>query len=82
MGAMAIRYAETSLAQCNQNDIIDFDLAFAYEALLRGSAILGDDAGIDKYKKLAVEAGENIQDEANRDYFFSELNTITHTGNP
>jgi hypothetical protein len=77
MGAMAIKYAETSLAHCQQNDIVDFDLAFAYEALTRGSAITGDSAGGIKYKKLAIEAGDKIKDEANREYFFSELKTIT-----
>lgn len=76
MGDMAFKYGKSSLNHCLENDIGDFDLAFAYEALARASALLGDNAKLDKYKSLAEEAGAAIEDSENREYFLSELNTI------
>jgi hypothetical protein len=76
MGEAAYMYAENCLKHCLENYIDDFDLAFAYEALTRASAILGDNAKLEEYKAQAKIAGEAIIDQGNRDYFFGELNTI------
>jgi hypothetical protein len=76
MGEASYIYAESCLKHCLENDIKDFDLAFAYEALARASAILGDKTKLEEYKSQANKAGEAIRDQGDRDYFFSELKTI------
>jgi hypothetical protein len=40
----------------------------------------GDEPGVKKNNKLAVEASSTIEDSANRDNFFSELKTIPAIG--
>lgn len=72
----ALYHAELCLSICKENDIGDFDLAFAYEALARTYAVTGDKFNTDKYLAKAREAGEKIEDQGNKDYFLSELNTI------
>lgn len=75
-GKLALKYANESLRHCLDNDIGDFDLAFAYEALARSSAILKDEVAFTKYFNLAKEASAAIKEENNRKYFLSELNSI------
>jgi hypothetical protein len=75
--ADAARYhAERCLAICQANDIADFDIAFAYEAMARAYALAGDAGQRDAFIAKAKSAGEQIEDKDNRDYFFSELATI------
>ncbi|MCP4141148.1 MAG: hypothetical protein GY755_12850 [Chloroflexi bacterium] len=76
-GVMAHKYAQTCLNLCEKNDLGDFDLAFAYEALARASAVSGD---IDKgraYVDLAKSAGKEMSKKEDRDYFFSELESVS-----
>jgi hypothetical protein len=73
----AIYHAHRCLGLCEANEIGDFDLAFAYEALARAYAVAGDSAMSEEYETLAEEAAEEIEDEANREYFLSELATVS-----
>ncbi len=76
-GVMAYKYAQSCLDLCEKNDLGGFDLAFAYEALARASAVSGD---VDKgqgYIYLAKSAGEEIAKKEDRDYFFSELESVS-----
>jgi hypothetical protein len=69
----ALHHAQRCLEICRANEIGDFDLAFAYEALARAHAVAGD---VDKgkaYLAQAEKAGANIEDENTREYVFSEL---------
>lgn len=69
----ALHHAQRCLEICQANEIGDFDLAFAYEALARAHAVAGD---VDKgkaYLAQAEKAGANIEDENTREYVFSEL---------
>ncbi len=75
-GTSAIKYAEESLNHCLENNIGDFDLAFAYEALARASLILRDETNFNKYFNLAKESAEAIEEEENQKYFLRELNSI------
>lgn len=75
-GNSALKYARSSLNHCLENGIDDFDLAFAYEALARSSAILKDKKNVDHYHHLAEEAAKGIKDQNNLDYFMRELNAI------
>ena len=76
-GEMAVKYGKNCLQFCQENGIGDFDIAFAYEAIARGYAVIGDSGTKIKYLKLAKEAGESIAKQDDKDYFFSELNTIS-----
>src|SRR3990172_8508158 len=69
----ALFHAQRSLEICQENQYGGFDLAFAYEALARASAIAGDTARRDRELELAVKAGQAIAEDDDRKYFFSEL---------
>jgi hypothetical protein len=72
----ALFHAKRCLDICKQNNIGDFDIAFAYEAIARAISITRDAAECEKYLLLAKEAGERIAKKEDKDYFFSELKTI------
>jgi hypothetical protein len=69
-------HAERCLQITLENEFKDFDLAFAYEAMARACNLAGDAVETAKYVTLAQEAGAEIQDSGDRDYFFQELHTI------
>jgi len=71
----ALYHAKKCLEICRQNGIGDFDIAFAYEALARAHGLAGDHGNREKYLELAKGAGEKIEAQGNKDYFFSELKT-------
>jgi hypothetical protein len=77
MSESALYHAEIALKTCEEKDIGDFDLAFAYEALTRAYSIMKNASGKEKNLALAKEAGKKITDEENRDYFLNELETIS-----
>lgn len=56
-----------------KNNIDDFDLAFAYEAMARASAANKNKESFEKYYKLANKAGESIKKEGDKNYFFKDL---------
>ena len=72
----AIHHAQRCLDICTANQIGDFDIAFAYEALARTYAIAGGSEKSQEYVRLAGQAAEQIESEDNRDYFLSELATV------
>ncbi len=73
----AIYHAQRCIDICEKNNIGDFDIAFAYEAMARAYAIAGNnEADFQKYFSLAKEAGNKIEKEEDKKYFFSELETI------
>ena len=69
-------HADRCLKVTLENDLKDFDLAFAYEAMARASNLVGDEVETAKYITLAKDAGTEIDDPDDRKYFFSELKTI------
>ena len=73
-GEPALYHANVCLKLTQDNNIGDFDLGFAYEAMARASALAGNTEDKDKYLKLAKEAGEKIKDKGDKDYFFEDLN--------
>jgi len=73
----ALYHAWRCLEICQANNLGDFDIAFAYEAVARAYAVAGQRADCEKYLQLAAQAGEQIKAKEDRDYFFSELKTIT-----
>jgi hypothetical protein len=73
----AIHHAQRCLALCEAHQIGDFDLAFAYEALARAYAVAGEAAKSREYVSLAEQAAAGIEDQGNREYFLSELGTVS-----
>ena len=55
------------------NELEDFDLPYAYEAVARAYSVAGDAAEATRYARLARDAGERIADEDDRDHFRSDL---------
>jgi len=72
----ALFHADKCLSICVENEIGDFDIAFAYEAMARAYALVGDQANLENYLAKAGEAGEKIEDQGNKDYFLGELKSI------
>jgi len=69
----ALHYAQLCLRQCEVNQIGDFDLAFAYEAVARALACQGDLVEAGKYYRLAEAAGDQIAEADDRELFSSDL---------
>ncbi len=70
-------HADRCLKVTLKNNLEDFDLAFAYEAMARACNLAGDEVENAKFITLAEEAGTKIADPEDRAYFFSELKTIS-----
>ena len=75
-GAEALHYAKHYLNTCLENEIGDFDLAFAYEAMARAHAVNGNWSEADMYVQKAKIAAESIDKKDDRDYFMGELDNI------
>jgi hypothetical protein len=72
----AIYHAKRCLEICKTHNMSDFDIAFAYEALVRAYAVAGLKAQCKENLELARKAGLQIKKEEDRNYFQSELKTI------
>jgi len=71
-------HAKRCLQICKDNDIGDFDIAFAYEAMARAYSFFSNKkTELKKYLDLAKEAGNKIKKEDDKKYFFSELESIS-----
>jgi hypothetical protein len=73
----ALHHAQRCLAICEANDIGDFDIAFAYEAMARAYAVAGNAAKSKAYIALGERASEQIEDKDNRAYFDGELQSVS-----
>lgn len=72
----ALYHAKRCLEICKENNIGDWDVAFAYEAMARAYAVAGEKTESEKYMKLAKEAGEQIKEKEDKDLFISDLKTV------
>ncbi len=72
----ALHHARRVLDICLENGIGDWDLAFAYEALARASAVVPDLDGARGYTDKALAAAEGIAEEEDRDLVLADLETI------
>lgn len=77
MPSSALYHAKRSLEFCEKNGIGDFDLAFAYEAMARAYMTLKDIDNMNEYLDKAIEASSHITEATDKEYFLSELKTIT-----
>ena len=71
----ALFHAKRCLDICTENNIEDFDIAFAHEAMARANAALGNKPEFEKHYRLAKEAGEEIKEKGDREYFFKDLDS-------
>lgn len=69
-------HADRCLKITINNELKDFDLAFAYEAMARACNLARDEVETAKYITLAEDAGAKIADENDRKYFFNKLRSI------
>ena len=72
----ALYHAQRCLKICEENNIGDFDIAFAYEAMARAYAVAKKKSECEKYMQLAKEAAKQIEKKGDRDYFLSQLDTV------
>lgn len=77
MPSSALYHAERSLEFCEKNQIGDFDLAFAYEAMARAYMVSGDIDKMNESLDLGIEASSKIMKAEDKNYFLDELKTIT-----
>ncbi|MFX1497242.1 MAG: hypothetical protein ACFFBH_06930 [Promethearchaeota archaeon] len=73
-GEPALYHAKKCLKLTEENNINDFDLAFAYEAMARASALMQNKKEFEKFNKLALKAGEEIKKKEDKKYFFEDFN--------
>ena len=69
--------AKGCLETCKEDNIRDWDIAFAYEAMARACAVAGQKAECKNYLELANKAAEQIKEKGDRDHLLSELKTTT-----
>ena len=72
----ALHHARRVLDICLENGIGDWDLAFAYEAMARASAVAGDMDAARGYTDKALAAVEDVDEDEDRDLVLSDLETI------
>jgi len=69
----ALNHAKLCLSLAKEHGFVDFDLAYAYEAMARANASAGNMQKAAEYLKIAREAGEKIETEEDRKLFSSDL---------
>ena len=72
----ALFHARKVLDICQREGIGDFDLAFAYEALARASALGGDVAEAHRWAELARAACAEIAEDEDREIVVGDLQTL------
>jgi hypothetical protein len=72
----SLYHARRCLEICKENNIGDFDLAYAYEAIARAMAVAGKRSESQHYLVAASEAGERIAEQDDKNLFFNDLATI------
>ena len=77
MADIAILHARRCLALTEnyQDQMEDFDRAFAYEGIARASALSGNQQEANKYLEMAQAAGEAILDTEDKEIFMGDLNS-------
>jgi hypothetical protein len=73
IGHPALYWAKLAMETCSANNIVDFDLAYANEALARAHAANGDRAAANDYRSRARQAGDAITDAEAKQYFDSDF---------
>lgn len=75
-GEPALFHAQRCLQITKENNIGDFDLAFAYEVIARANAVAGNKSECTKYYELAKAAVGQIKDPEDKKICESELKQV------
>lgn len=75
-GEPALFHAKKSLELCLDNQLGDFDLGLAYEALARAYAVQEDTAQRDENIALAKQSAERIRKESDTMWLLENVNTV------
>ena len=75
----ALHHAHRCLELCEANpeNMEDWDLPFAYEALARAHAIAGNAGKADRYEQKARELGESLADPEDREHLEEALTELS-----
>jgi hypothetical protein len=78
LGEPALRHAEKCLAivEANPDNMEEFDLPFAYEALARGHLVGGAADQAERYEQLARETGGSMTDAEDVEHLEEALSTL------
>ncbi len=69
----AKRYAQQCLATCEREGLVDFDLAYAYEAMARSAASAHHPAEAAEWRAKSEHAATAIADPEDRELFVADL---------
>lgn len=69
----ARHYARHCLATCEREGLVDFDLAYAYEAMARSNAVAHERAATVEWRTKAEHAAAAIADPEDRELFLGDL---------
>lgn len=69
----ALFHAKKCMELTEEHNFVDFDLAFAYEAMARANACAGNHNEAQKFNNLANDAGENIKLDEDREIFVADF---------
>jgi hypothetical protein len=72
----ALVHAQRCLDLCDRHGIVDFDLAYAHEALARAHAVAGDADAAGRAAARAREAAERIAEADDREQLLADLATV------
>jgi hypothetical protein len=75
-GEPALFHAGRCLAACEAGGLGDWDLAYAYEAMARSSAVAGDAEAAASWRDRARAAGDAIADPEDREHFDEDFATL------
>ena len=77
-GEPALHHAERCLAivEANPDDVEEWDLPFAYEALARAHGVVGNAEEAKRHERLAREATDAVTDEEDKEILVKELATL------
>ena len=71
----ALSYAQETLKITEENNLKDFDLAYAYESMARTHSIANNQSESKEWYKKANVAGDLIANEKDKEYFLLDLNS-------
>ena len=74
----AVHHAERcqAIVEANPDNMEEFDLPFAYEALARAHLVGGDEGEAARYERLARETGAAMTDAEDLEHFEEALSTL------
>jgi hypothetical protein len=76
MADMAVLYGQESLDLCAANDLSAFLTGYAFEALARGAALVGDVDTGERYIAAARDAAANVADDEERGMLLNDIDAV------